>query len=82
MTGPAPFCGPPGDAAHHCVTCSDEGVPMHVVRVDDDRLLALCEGEDGARSSVEIALVAPVAPGDRLLVHAGTALTALAEAGA
>ena len=37
------------------------------------RGLALCADEDGARSSVEIALVEPVAPGDALLVHAGDA---------
>ena len=58
----------------HCITCSDEGVPMRVVRIDADRALALCEDDDGARASVEIALVDRVADGDRLLVHAGTAL--------
>ena len=66
---------------YHCITCGDDGVPMRVLRVDDHRGLALCADEQGARSSVEIALVAPVAPGDMLLVHAGTALTALAEVG-
>ena len=35
------------------------------------RGLALCEDDDGARTTVEIALVEPVAPGDALLVHAG-----------
>jgi len=63
----------------HCITCSDEGLPMRVVRVDERRELALCMGDDGARSSVEIALVAPVQEGDRLLVHAGVALVALEE---
>jgi hydrogenase maturation factor len=47
---------------------------MTVVRIDAARALALCEDDDGARRSVEIALVEPVAEGDRLLVHAGTAL--------
>ncbi len=47
---------------------------MRVRRVDPARELALCEDGDGRRSSVEIALVAPVAPGDTLLVHAGTAI--------
>jgi hydrogenase maturation factor len=47
---------------------------MTVVRVDTERLLALCEDDGGARSSVEIALVEPVKPGDVLLVHAGTAI--------
>ena len=59
---------------NHCITCGDDGVPMTVVRVDDERMLALCEDENGARSSVEIALVDPPAPGDVLLVHAGTAI--------
>jgi len=58
----------------HCVTCSDEALPMVVRRVDEARGLALCEDEAGARSSVEIALVEPVAIGDTLLVHAGTAI--------
>ena len=48
---------------------------MTVVLVDADRMLALCEGADGERQSVEIALV-DAAPGDTLLVHAGTALAA------
>jgi hydrogenase assembly chaperone HypC/HupF len=61
----------------HCITCGDDGIPMRVVRVDSDRVLALCEDEAGARSTVETALVDPVAPGDTLLVHAGTALTRL-----
>ena len=62
----------------HCITCSDEGVAMRVLRVDEGRGLALCEDDAGAHSSVEIALVSEVAPGDALLVHAGTALTRLA----
>ncbi len=65
---------------HHCVTCSDEGVPMTVVAIDDHRGLALCADEAGERATVETALVAPVASGDRLLVHAGTAIAALEEA--
>jgi hydrogenase assembly chaperone HypC/HupF len=64
----------------HCITCSDEGCPMRVVAVDHDRGLALCEDADGARQSVEVALVEPVAIGDTLLVHAGTALTVVVEA--
>ena len=64
--------------ANHCITCGDDGVPMRVVLVDEARALALCEDGAGARSSVEIALV-DAAPGDTLLVHAGTALTRLAS---
>ena len=74
MTG-ADTCG-----SHHCVTCGDDGVPMQVVRVDEVRGLALCAHEDGSRETVETALVDPVAPGDRLLVHAGTALVHLEHA--
>ena len=51
---------------------------MSVLRVDSVRGLALCSKEDGGRASVETALVDPVAPGDRVLVHAGTAIARLA----
>jgi hydrogenase maturation factor len=71
----ADSCGP-----DHCITCGDDGVPMTVVRVDLDRDLALCAHQDGRRETVEVALVDPVEPGDRLLVHAGTALTHLEPA--
>jgi len=47
---------------------------MVVVEVDDRRCLALCADDDGRRHTVEIALVEPVTQGDRILVHAGTAI--------
>jgi len=63
----------------HCITCSDEGVPMKVVgRVADD--LVLCAAEDDSQSSVMTELVGPVERGDLLLVHAGVALVRLEEA--
>jgi hydrogenase assembly chaperone HypC/HupF len=65
------------DDAHHCITCGDDGTPERVVAIDAARGIALCERDDGARESVEIALVAPVAVGDSVLVHAGTALARL-----
>lgn len=65
--------------SEHCITCGDVAVEMFVVAIDEDRQLALCETDDGARETVEISLVASVGPGDRLLVHAGTAI---ARAGA
>ncbi|MDQ6820000.1 MAG: HypC/HybG/HupF family hydrogenase formation chaperone [Actinomycetota bacterium] len=65
--------------SQHCVTCGDDGDPMTVVRVDVERGLALCRGEDGASASVEIALVEPVLPGESLLVHAGTAIARLGD---
>jgi hydrogenase maturation factor len=60
--------------AEHCITCGDIATAMIVVTVDAERGLALCEAEDGARETVEIALVSPVGPAERLLVHAGTAI--------
>jgi hydrogenase maturation factor len=60
-----------------CITCGDVGEPMSVVAIDADRGLALCAGEDGAHVTVETALVEPASPGDRLLVHAGTAIARL-----
>jgi hydrogenase maturation factor len=65
------------DCGDHCITCSDEGIPMLVERIDEGRGLALCAAPDGSKSTVEIALVDPVVPGDRLLVHAGVALAGL-----
>jgi len=72
MTGEPPVCG-----SGHCITCGDDGIPMTVLRVDEVRGLALCASEEGERQTVEIALVEPVAAGERLLVHAGTAIAAL-----
>ena len=57
----------------HCVTCSDEAVPMLVLEADGFGL-ARCEDPDGVPSDVMTDLVGEVAPGDALLVHAGTAI--------
>jgi hypothetical protein len=57
----------------HCITCSDEGVPMRVLEASVDGL-ARCEGD----VEVMTDLVGAVAPGDELLVHAGVALVRLA----
>ena len=65
---------PSCDHTRGCITCGDEAIRMKVVRIDADRELALCSEESGERASVEIALVQPVAAGDVLLVHAGTAI--------
>ena len=59
----------------HCITCSDEGVPMRVLSTPEDGL-ARCEA-DGAETDVMIDLVGAVAVGDNLLVHAGVALARL-----
>jgi hydrogenase maturation factor len=75
---------PAGDltcGSQHCVTCGDDGEPMTVVRVDGDAGLALCRAEDGVQMTVQTALVDRVAPGERLLVHAGTAIARLQRRG-
>jgi hydrogenase maturation factor len=56
----------------HCITCSDEAVPMRVV--DWTPGLAVCVDDAGTRSDVMTDLVEPVEQGEILLVHAGTAL--------
>jgi hydrogenase assembly chaperone HypC/HupF len=67
----------PACSDEHCITCADEGVPMTVVRLDESRGLALCEDADGARHTVETALVGLLASGRVVLVHAGVAIAAL-----
>ena len=57
-----------------CITCGDHAVELRVVSVDDARGLVVCADESGASLEIDVLLVAPVDPGDRLLVHAGTAI--------
>ena len=57
-----------------CITCGDVAVELKVVSVDDASGLALCADELGASIEVDVLLVAPVTPGEQLLVHAGTAI--------
>jgi hydrogenase expression/formation protein HypC len=61
----------------HCITCSDEAVPMTVLRIDEHRALALCVDDEGARHTVETALVQPATVDEQLLVHAGVAIASL-----
>ena len=56
------------------MTCGDIAEEMLILAIDRERGLALCEDPGGARHTVEIALVQPVADTDTLLVHAGTAI--------
>ena len=60
----------------HCITCGDLAQAMTVLEIDEVRELALCADTAGEHHTVEIALVQPVAVGDELLVHAGTAIAA------
>ena len=65
------------DHTTSCITCGDVALPLTVMRLDEGRGLALCADDDGRSETVETDLVAPVAVGDRLLVHAGTAIARL-----
>jgi hydrogenase maturation factor len=58
----------------HCITCGDIAVEMTVVELDSDGALALCVDDEGGGQTVDVALLAPVALADRVLVHAGAAI--------
>ncbi len=62
-----------------CVTCSDEGRVGEVVAVvgAHDATVRVA----GDVEAVDVTLVAPVLPGELVLVHAGTAIALLDEAG-
>ena len=62
-----------------CITCGDEGVAMRVLKLDAPRALAVCADADGSTSEVDLSLVAGVAPGDQVVVHAGVAIARLDE---
>ena len=67
------------DADGHCVTCSDEALPVRVIRVDAESGLALVEVKD-TTEEIDVTLVDEVVPGDVLLVHGGVAIGHLSEA--
>jgi hydrogenase maturation factor len=64
--------------SEHCITCSDEAIPMSVVEIGTDGI-AVCADEDGVRREVITDLVAPIGSGDAVLVHAGVALSRVTE---
>lgn len=66
------------DGGQHCLTCSDEMVPVRVIGLDQDAGLALVE-VSGQREEIDITLVEDVAVGDLLLVHGGVAIARLEE---
>ena len=65
-------------ADDHCVTCSDEGVEMHVLEPGQNGLCLCVEDDGGARAEVMTDLVGAVVRGDKVLVHAGVAIARLA----
>ena len=58
---------------HGCITCGDEAVALRVLDVGPTGL-AMCENEAGERTDIEVGLLEPVARGDEILAHAGTAI--------
>ena len=55
-----------------CVVCSDAGIPLRVVSIEDDD--ALCEDSAGNQTEIAVELVAPVQTGEVLLTHGGVAI--------
>ncbi|MDQ6873479.1 MAG: HypC/HybG/HupF family hydrogenase formation chaperone [Actinomycetota bacterium] len=58
-----------------CITCGDIAVPLTVVAIAG--MDARCRDEQGREELVAVELVGAVAPGDRVLVHAGVAIELL-----
>jgi len=66
------------DTEGHCITCSDEALPVRVLRVDQESGIALVEVND-TTEEIDVMLVDSVSPGDTLLVHGGVAIARLDE---
>jgi hydrogenase maturation factor len=55
-----------------CITCGDVAIEVTVASIEGTRVT--CVATDGTSHDVAADLVAPVHPGDRLVVHAGVAI--------
>ncbi len=62
-----------------CVTCSDEGRLAEVVLAPEDAFTSALVRTATGEEPVDVTLVGDVAPGDLLLVHAGTAITRIED---
>ncbi len=69
-----PICQ--ADTNHHCLTCSDEAIPVRVMRIDPTSGTALVEVGDQIEE-IDVMLVEDVVPGDLLLAHGGVAIARL-----
>ncbi len=67
--------GPSCSAEPGCITCGDVAVELTVAAVDGAD--ATCHDDDGREELVATELVGELAPGDRVLVHAGVAIERL-----
>jgi len=62
-----------------CITCSDEGRVVEVAGTVDPEMASVVVLAGGRRETIDTTLVGPVAPGDLVLVHAGTAISVIDE---
>lgn len=69
------------DADQHCLTCSDEMIPVRVIRIDQDTGLALVEVGNQVEE-IDITLVEDIFLGDLLLAHGGVVIGHLEEGSA
>jgi len=60
-----------------CITCSDEGRPGILVAWSDNAFEPGIVRTDAGTEPVDMTLVPGASIGDRLLIHAGVAITAL-----
>ena len=61
------------DTEGHCITCSDEALPVKIVSIDQTTGLALVEVQN-VTEEIDITLVDDVSVGDIVLVHGGVAI--------
>jgi len=57
----------------HCITCSDEALPVKIVSIDHTTGLALVEVQNKIEE-IDITLVEDITEGDIVLVHGGVAI--------
>ena len=62
-----------------CVVCSDAGIPVRVLSMEEDD--ALCADAEGNRAQIAVELVAPLQTGEVLLTHGGVAIGRMAAQG-
>lgn len=62
----------------HCLTCSDQAIPVKVLHINHETGLALV-AVGGETEEIDITLVEHVIPGDMLLAHGGVAIKHLYE---
>lgn len=61
------------DTQGHCITCSDEALPVKIVSIDQATGLALVEVQN-VIEEIDITLMDDVSVGDVVLVHGGVAI--------